>query len=239
MHYQARKRVLTGGVFVLSVSTIAALVWALVWPVPDWKAKANTKPGSKSSLEAGVGKGTSSLAERAKAGTIDWSRRLRWPEEPAAQSIDKTKPEPKPAQSSRFQLLGTIIEKGHSFAMIQDHAGNVDLQPEGGVLQLSPKGTTVAEVKPKSVVLVKNNRRTEVRMAVRKTPAIMQEVPADVGAMAEEDLEAMDKEPVFNSLEEELDWLNGDDFDSEDFDDMDDSSEKKSSLAPTQEGGSR
>ena len=59
--------------------------------------------------------------------------------------------------------------------------------------------------------------------------------------MAEEDIDAMDAEPVFNSLEEELDWLNGDDFDPDDFDEMGkDFDETESSLGPKQrEGGSR
>ena len=136
--------------------------------------------------------------------------------------------------------MGTIIEQGNSFAMIRDHAGNVDLQPEGGVLQLSPKGTTVVEVKSKSVVLVKNSRRTELRMAARTAPAIETEAGRAAAAMAKEDLDAMDEDPVFNNLEEELDWLNGDDFDSDDVHDMDDTGEKqKSSLTPSHESGSR
>ncbi len=238
MQYQAKKQVLTSGIFVLSASAIAVLVWSLVWPVPDWKTQANEKLTNWNFSQAeGAGEGGSSSPRQREAEQVDWSRRLRWPKKPGAQNDVPTKPEPvMPAQSSRFKLLGTIIEKGHSFAMIQDQTGNVDLQPEGGVLQLSPKGTTIAEVKSKSVVLVKNNRRTELRMTVRTIPAIETEEGRAVAAMAEEDIDAMSEEPIFNSLAEELDWLNGDDFELDDFND---SSEKESSLAPKQEGGSR
>ena len=243
MQYQAKKQVLSSGVFVLSASAIAALVWALVWPVPDWKAQANRKLKDSSSNQVErAGDGGNSSARQQEAEQVDWSRRLRWSEKPLAKNDNETKPQRvTQAKPSRFQLLGTIIEKGHSFAMIQDQAGNIDLQPEGGVLQLSPKGTTVAEVKSKSVVLIKNNRRTELKMAARTSPAIAIEAGAAVEPMAEEDIDAMDAEPVFNSLEEELDWLNGDDFDPDDFDEMGkDFDETESSLGPKQrEGGSR
>lgn len=105
---------------------------------------------------------------------------------------------PPPAQQIDIVLIGTMLEEGNSFATIADGSGRMDTQPVGAALQLSPAGMRVESVRSGSAVIRYQDVRYELRL--QASPAIRSERASEANLNQ--------GTPRFESLEEELDWLN-------------------------------
>lgn len=121
-------------------------------------------------------------------------------------------------QDSELRLLGTIIEPGHSFAMIEDRRGAMDAQPVGGVLQLDPSGYRIEQITPQEVTLSRLGSTLRLRLPAAKT---VQKANGTSSLELMNDTRTQQGNPAspfsgtppqggFNSLTDELDFLNGD-----------------------------
>ena len=114
---------------------------------------------------------TSSDLESAKISKrgAHWYRQLRKESLIAARQVTIEQP---PAESTLpgssdtgIRLIGTILETGNSFAMVVDVDGRIDLQPEGGVLQIDPNGIRVERINHDSIVVSRNGTRETLFMS--------------------------------------------------------------------------
>lgn len=196
---------------VLAVATVAAMGWAMFWPV---------------TVESPISNGTSPAAPRTGEPVEESNRPVAidgtWRKALRRESLILSQPESVAASTPlvenrlALELLGTIIEAGNSYAMVADALGNIDLQPEGGLLQIEPQGVRIERI---------DRRRVEVSYAGYRTALELKERQAVAeGPLLEPDREnssqkndgshspsrVADSEPrQFESLEDELDWLNG------------------------------
>ncbi|MEM7475738.1 MAG: hypothetical protein AAF483_12165 [Planctomycetota bacterium] len=204
------------------VAAVAVAVWSVFWPLPT------PKPGPTQSKNIAAGQSVSLGKNEVAAGAsaqVDWQRKLQSDKPQKTADVDQSKePAKTNTQSdSKFRLVGTMVEQGNSFALVQDREGTMDLQPVGGELRLQPPGAMIENIESHLVVLMRGKNRTYLKLKAASVPGATQASEVDSESSASISNEMQDEEPEFSSLEEELDWLNGefDEATDEMYDDMD------------------
>lgn len=207
MYRQNAKHVHNAIFFALIACASCTASWLLFWPV-------------KLSIESDKIAPTNENMSTQRGDTdhrieVDqtWSRRLRnW----QTASIDLQSPmkaEEYSQNQLRLWLVGTIIEKNNSYAMIADSVGNVDMQKIGGLLQIEPAGIRVERIDRQQVEVSYEGSREVLQVVkvpidsvVDADPEMADSSSADPGLNPQMEDEYM---PKFESLDSELDWLNG------------------------------
>ena len=191
---------------------LAAVVWAVCWPLPHPAHLAlDTLDRASSQVVIGMN------PEEPLAGRELWSRKLRARDAviPASElSSVKTPVESSAADQTQpsISLLGTMVEPGLSYAMFSDEAGNVDTQAVGGLLQLQPAGIRLMRVESGRVEVSFAGRVQILTLAEKQLEGTTPEMSGGSGLTHDDDVEydaAEDAVPEFESLEDELDYLNG------------------------------
>ncbi len=192
----------------LPALSLGAALWALAWPIPQ--------PGDLMDLQS-----DQPLPIHASATLLDdatptdgnspaWNRRLQ-PWRPAAigaplDIAERVVDVDANRAGLGLRLLGTIMEPGHSFAIVADRHGSIDIQPAATVLQLEPAGIRLESIERNSArVSYQGSQHTLNLAAIADIPPA-QVASHDLPGVMEQD----DKAPTQDmSLEDELDWLNG------------------------------
>jgi hypothetical protein len=202
--------------------TIAALCILIFWPTSETSDQRSGRLTAEIMPSESISVTGTEPPERLEGEMTDgvwYERSLRATSTtPATQATeDGTKMPPKKA--SEFRLLGTIIEPGHSFAMIEDRSGVIDAQPVGGLLRLDPPGYRIEQIEPYKVTL----SRLDSTVLLRLSDAKRIRESAETGSVDQMNLELSGSdEPAsafsgapprggFDSLISELDWLSGND----------------------------
>lgn len=119
-----------------------------------------------------------------------WSRQLRGPlvdpppkpkPKPAVVARPAPKPRPvvkptprvtpKPPPTPTVTLVGTILEEGRSMAVIMDAEGQIDLKPEGGILDLKPDGVRVERIAADTVLVSYQSHETRLKLKAGRAKA--------------------------------------------------------------------
>lgn len=145
-----------------SLAGIAALAWGLFWPcrIPP--------PAQKRSL-AEKQMPLSNSAKVALDSMADWpqlwARALRRPlvDKPAA-AATQSAIQAKPLVPLNVVLVGTIVEEGHSRAMLSTAAGVVEVLGIGETVGGATGGAEIVEIQSNSVVLRYRGELTTVRL---------------------------------------------------------------------------
>jgi hypothetical protein len=136
-----------------------------------------------------------------------WQRRLQGPQSVAARIIPPPKVKAVVESSSSsvdlgIRLVGTMFEPGFSFATLVDRDGRMDTQKVGQELGLEPSGVKLTEIAPSQVKIVFEGREQSLKMG--------QSVSArSVSDNRQLQNQSDEQRPVFDSLEDENEWLNG------------------------------
>ncbi len=200
----------------LLVFSLGSLLWGALWPIqrPTEATGEATIPLSPNLKQAGLS------SNQLAAVTLSDRRLQGW--SPVANEPISASTNPTQSLSSMdgVRLAGTVIETGHTYAMLVDRHGTVDLQPAGAELLLDPAGIQIESIAPRSVVLSFRGKKQELLLAdVAIEPSAGDDLESgSAPSLASEAMEAqtMDSRPeatrqsqVKLSLEEQLDWLNG------------------------------
>ncbi len=73
-------------------------------------------------------------------------------------------PTPPPQPTLEVTLVGTIIERDQSLAILADSSGKFDVKGVGQPLELSPQGITLEQIEPEQVTLRYQGRRSTVQL---------------------------------------------------------------------------
>ena len=197
------------------VLTAVFCVWVIGWPWRDVKNESKNVPSVASAKELSL---TSENQQQIDVTSFAWNRKMRQFGDGMAIQLG-----PPPAKAERpngigqafefpFRLVATIYEPGHSFAAFEDEQGNVDLQPEGGNLRLEPQGVQLKSVRRGSVVLEYAGKTQELLVEREETQGsdVVTGVNNPAKPVSETDSINEPADPEFDNIDQELDWLSGD-----------------------------
>lgn len=123
-----------------------------------------------------------------------------------------------------FRLVATIIEPGHSYAMITDRDGALETCQLGSELKLRPSGFYVEKIESRSVIVTsdQNRERLTLQRVETEPDGARQRFGIEKGADSQPKNGANDRprgmkfdgeipRGGFDSIESELEWLSGPD----------------------------
>ncbi len=208
-----RRKLKLAGMTALTIGAVGLLAWAVLWPiaVPSPSMLSQQLPDADKAV---VAKDLEALDDNEWGEQLS-SRRLQgWVVDSPAASVgseaaNSQAPTSVSGPLAGVQLTGTIIEPGHSYALVVDRHGVMDLKPVGGTLQLEPAGIRIDSIASRSIVVSFQGNSQELivtKSAVVETATGAEEVRPMGDIYAEEDSPIQDDA---TQLEEELDSLNG------------------------------
>ncbi len=218
-----------------TVSAAASIVVVSLWgirPVPG-PVSSPTSPRSTASLRSPADPTRSDPDEN----TVIWTRSLQGPSQsrtarrrvtPPPAELAVVKPMPKSSAES-LQLVGTVVEPGHSIAITSDRQGRLRFTPEGDRIDSPPPQAVVETIDDDGAWIRHNGARIRVGVGqpLSLSVATIEERPPEAPAagsrpvdqtpatpMREKTIENPSRPwnvdvPADMNLEDELDWLNG------------------------------
>ena len=205
--------------------TVAAVAAMLVWPSSDTFSRDDSQllsaNGPSDASQVVEDNSRSSEGRQLSSGDGWYKRRLRTRPTTPVESPKNGSQTKKAARSNQFRLLGTIIEPGHSFAMVEDLKGGIDAQPVGGILKLSPEGYKVEKIAPSEVTLTQVDSKALLRLTaangkhgIPESNRMNSASPKDSKQSESEEAPGAFSGPPpqggFKSLMSELEYLNAD-----------------------------
>jgi hypothetical protein len=166
MSIRRTRHILTALGIAATTGAVGVAAWGLCWPCQVPAAQPRDRRDSPDDQrDAAATAETLSLDELAKV----WDQPLRRPLVDFAPGTAATKaagstPGAPAASALNLNLVGTIIESGHSRAVFAMPNGAIELKGVGEIIGPSPTGPEVVAIEPKHVVVRFQGQLTTVRL---------------------------------------------------------------------------
>lgn len=236
MTSQAIRRLLNGITLAMSCAALATIAWAFAPSVLRGLNGATDDPDNLLLSGRVSQQPLESTDNPSAADDPIWSRPIRdgfvsktVRPKPIASSrpkptVSKT-PRKSPGKSTGLTLVGTVLEDDQSVAIFSDRSGTLDFRGVGEALNLQPSGVKVQAIRDREVTIAVEGKMhtlsigrewtttassSEVTAPTEPKPSIEPSVSKDLEKQATKVVDDFESEM---SIDDELDFLNGDDDD--------------------------